>query len=60
MKLTKAYNYMIDLINKGVDYPVAQWEASKKFELTKDNDIIDKLNDMYDENEGKHTDRRDE
>lgn len=40
--LDKAFEYMVSLIESGVEYPDAQWKASSKFAVS-----ADELADMY-------------
>lgn len=47
-RLSKAYAYLLELIEKGVEYPDAEWKAASKFDVASDD-----LRAMYDEQAGK-------
>jgi hypothetical protein len=44
MKEELAFNYMLSLIDCGVEFPDAQWEASKKYHIA-----CERLAEIYDE-----------
>jgi hypothetical protein len=44
MKLRDAFNYMVQLIDSGVEFSDAQWKASNKFRVSSD-----ALAEMYDQ-----------